>query len=450
MKRNSGIVGPRQLVDNANQPAGVFDTFDAYNMGTLWPDVPQSVRIDLNATSFNEGSTVTATIYITGVNAGQSLNWNIKYISGNSLSTTDFSALNGSFSVPASYVYTLNITISNDSLTEGTESFQIEVKNGSTLLGTSSTFTVADTSTGTPEPTDLYAFTTFTFTNAGISGRLGPTRTDCLNSYDTSTYSWLNNTDYFNVVTQGYQLWTVPKTGNFVFTVIGAAGGTGYFGSFGTPGYGARMVSTLSLTKSQKLIIIVGQRGANSSGSTCGQDGAGGGGTFVFTEGGTCLIAAGGGGGGSYNGSNRDPTRRDAPDSTSGNAGSGTTGGAGGTGGNGGSVQSGSCVSGGGAGAGILTDGATNGQSQAAKTYSSGFTGGEGWNVGGFGGGGGAGTSYAAGGGGGYSGGGGGGLQTCSCTDMGNGGGGGCYSSTAYTYTAQIGTDHGSVTVESL
>jgi hypothetical protein len=297
-----------------------------------------------------------------------------------------------------------------------------------------------------PPAGPLYSFSSFTFTNAGITGRLGPTLADCTSSYNTTTFPWLTDTNFFNVVTQGYQLWTVPDTGLYDITAVGAVGGIGPSPS-GAAGRGAQMKSTFTLTKGDKLQIIVGQAGSGTGGNTCGQDGGGGGGSFVFTSGGTILLAAGGGGGGSNNTFNRDVTRRDAPDSTSGNNGSGTTGGAGGTSGNGGSVQSGSCVQGGGAGAGVFSAGATNGQSNAAATYSQGFTGGLGSFAGGFGGGGGNGVSYAGGGGGGYSGGGGGGLQECSCADMGNGGGGGSYSSTTYTYTANVGTGQGSVTI---
>ena len=430
MRGNNNIIGPLQ-----NTKTGFFDTFDQYNAKRedSWPITAQSCRIELNDTTFDEGDLLTATIYITGVDAGTTLSWVIQIVSGNARTATDFDNLTGSFSVTNNYIYTQEIQIQNDLFTEGAEVFNIAVLSGQEVIGTSLNFTVNDTSTGDPEPSALYDFTSFTFTKGiASSGRIGPTLSTLLSSYDTTTYSWLNNTAYFNVVTQGYQLWTVPADGNYEITVIGAVGGTGRNPSTtGAAGRGARMVSTLSLTKGNKLQIIVGQRGGSGSGS-CGLDGGGGGGSFVFTEGGTCLMAAGGGGGGSNNSFNRDPTRRDAPDSTSGNRGSGTTGGLGGTGGNGGSTQVGSCVSGGGAGAGILTNGASNGGTGGA-TYSQGFLGGSGHSTGfgGFGGGGGAGTSYAGGGGGGYSGGGGGGLQTCSCSDRGNGGGGVSFSTTS-------------------
>ena len=450
MRRNSGLIGSAKTVSLTNA-SGVYDTFDAFlsKKSVVWPVVNASARITLNSTTFNEGQTLIFTIYTSGIDIGTSMSWQINFISGNGLTTTDFSSKSGAFNVSYPYAEQISITINADSLTEGAEVFTVSVSQNSTLLATSTQFTVTDTSTGTPETVALYTFSSFTFTNATISGRTGPTLANCLAAYNTSVYPWLTNTAFFNVVTQGYQLWTVPATGSYQVTVIGAAGGPGYYPS-GSRGYGARMVSTFSLSSGDKLQIIVGQAGGGTANSSCGADGGGGGGSFVFTQAGTCLIAAGGGGGGSNNTFNRDTTRRDAPNSTSGNKASGTNGGLGGSAGNGGSIQTGSCVAGGGAGAGILSAGGNNGGTYAAATYSQGFTGGQGSNFGGFGGGGGAGTSYAAGGGGGYSGGGGGGLDSCSCSDMGNGGGGGSYSATSYVYTAQIGTLDGSVTITKL
>jgi hypothetical protein len=38
----------------------------------------------------------------------------------------------------------------------------------------------------------LYPFTTFTFTSGGTSGRNGPSLATLINSYNGSTYPWLN------------------------------------------------------------------------------------------------------------------------------------------------------------------------------------------------------------------------------------------------------------------
>lgn len=307
----------------------------------------------------------------------------------------------------------------------------------------------------TPSVTSLYTFTTFTFTNAGITGSSGPSLANCLSNYNTGANPWLNDTNYFNV-TGGIQLWTVPETKNYEFTIEGGAGGSAYTGyGYGAFGKSAKFTTTLSLTQGHKIKILVGQMGANGNlSNSCGEDGSGGGGTFIYNDTtSTVLAVAGGGGGAGNNGNNREESLKNASNSTSGNKGSGSTGGAAGTGGNGGSIQSGSCVSGGGAGAGLSTNGGAESGMAAALSFLNGGTGGTISSVsrGGFGGGGARGVNYAAGGGGGYSGGGGGGLQTCSCNDMGNGGAGGSYSiATITSFSNPSSQTHGSCIVTKL
>lgn len=147
----------------------------------------------------------------------------------------------------------------------------------------------------------LYPFTTFTFTNGPATNRNGPTLANLTSSYDTATYSWLTNTAYFNVVTRGLQLWTVPKTGSYQFEVVGAAGGEAS-GSNVNAGYGAKMIGNIALAQGDKINIVVGQRGYPMSPAvTGGFNGGGGGGSFVFraVNNNVPLVAAGGGGGGS-------------------------------------------------------------------------------------------------------------------------------------------------------
>ena len=68
----------------------------------------------------------------------------------------------------------------------------------------------------------LYSFSSHTFTNCGETGRQGPTLAECKSSYDNV---WENDTDLFNVVTQGIQEWTVPITGTYRIEASGAQGG---------------------------------------------------------------------------------------------------------------------------------------------------------------------------------------------------------------------------------
>jgi len=162
---------------------------------------------------------------------------------------------------------------------------------GATISGTS----IYDKSTG------LYGFTSFTFTNANAVNRTGPTLPGLLASYDTGTNSWLNNTNYFNVTTQGIQTWTVPRTGTYQIEVVGAAGGEPFSTNVNT-GFGAKMVGNVSLTQGDKINIVVGQRGYPMSPNVAAgaYNAGGGGGSFVFRNITDLvpLMAAGGGGGG--------------------------------------------------------------------------------------------------------------------------------------------------------
>ena len=160
----------------------------------------------------------------------------------------------------------------------------------------------------------LYDFSSFTFTTAYQTGRTGPTLSNLLSAYNTSTYPWLSDTNNFNVDSsaQGVQMWTVPATGTYRITVAGASGGYSYdTGRTNRVGRGAIVRGDFSFIKGDILRIVVGQRGrpvstSNPDGPSTGYayNSGGGGGSFVFytlsdTE---PLIVAGGGGGGSYSG----------------------------------------------------------------------------------------------------------------------------------------------------
>lgn len=295
----------------------------------------------------------------------------------------------------------------------------------------------------------LYAFTNFTFTNAGVTGYTGPSLAQCITAYNSTTYPWLTNTAYFNMTSNGIQRWTVPTTGSYRFTAKGASGGNNVLNG----GLAAQMVSTFNLNQGDIIQILVGQMGSNGTGNTCGTDGGGGGGSFVATSGGSLLLASGGGGGGASN-SIGQTEFKNAIDGTSGRNGAGGPpyGGTGGTGGAGGTYNTGSCVAVGSTGAGWTGDGSGLGPTNAVSISVGGGTGGftSSSAFGGFGGGGAPGTNYCAGGGGGYSGGGGGGLSACDCRYMGAGGAGGSFSSTTYTFSTLSSAGHGSIFVEKL
>ena len=297
----------------------------------------------------------------------------------------------------------------------------------------------------------LYPFTTHTFTNAGKTGRDGPSLSALQSSSTgygtTGTTSWVGNSNYFNV-SGGIQQWTVPRTGSYRVEIAGAKSGA-------NQGLGVVQVLNLNFTKSEILKICVGQRGGSRHSS---DGGGGGGGSFLVKNNNTLLCASGGGGG-----------FGDATVSGSGGSGAGSNGGAGGSNGGGGVCG----LNGPGqSGAGFSGNGATGSQAQTgsppgdpASSFLNGCVGGRlgtsnggiyDYSVGGFGGGGAgfvnnaSGRFYRSGGGGGYSGGGGGGYNGGNGQSGNGAGGGGSYSLTTVTGSSLNYGDHGYVTITKL
>lgn len=146
----------------------------------------------------------------------------------------------------------------------------------------------------------LYTFTSFTFSPCGATGAYGPTIQQCRSFYATNfpLETWTQNNSFLGMDTSGIQIWTVPRTGSYRFTVAGAAGG---FLSTGNTrgGRGAILTSSnITLNQSAILYIVVGQMGGNGNtgASLITNTGGGGGGTYVFL-GSTLLFVAGGGAG---------------------------------------------------------------------------------------------------------------------------------------------------------
>ena len=297
------------------------------------------------------------------------------------------------------------------------------------LSSFSGSFSFGKRGSGGPPPTpgDLYNFTSFTFTTGNKIGRTGPSLAELLAVYDTTTYSWLSNTSNFNMLTNGIQLWTVPKTGTYRITSRGAQGSAP---ESTTGGRGAVMRGDFSLTAGEKIQILVGQTAPVGVVARVNKSSSGGGGSFVVKYTGVTnivadiLVIAGGGGG---TGSDR-PANADASTTTSGLA--GRLGGAGGTNGSGGTGTGSN-----GGGGGFLTNGTQTG---FGSSFLNGGLGGAinasyAANGGGFGGGGSPtnGVLFRYAGGGGYSGGGAsttfGNLDGSGSTTGHWGGGGGSY-----------------------
>ena len=292
-----------------------------------------------------------------------------------------------------------------------------------------------------PAQASLYAFTSHTFTPCSATGTAGPSLANCISAYSSSSFE--DNVSYFNV-SSGIQIWTVPTSGSYTITAVGAKGGRGYQGVGGT---GASITGTFSLTQGAKLRILVGQSGTDNA----GLNGGGGGGSFVqnnddLNATGILVIAGGGGGGGhnpyavnvnavttnssqpGWNGSSNTSLANPASSGNGGSVFDRSGGGGGGFSGNGASSNVASC---------------NNTCGVGGTAFKNGGTGGTGSYAGGFGGGASGDWNYwtGGGGGGGYSGGSGGYYY-------GGGGGGGSYNSgTSQTNLAASNNATGFVTI---
>jgi len=235
-------------------------------------------------------------------------------------------------------------------------------------------------------PTNLYTFTTHTFTHCSGDTRYGPQLSNALSTYGNIS-PW-NNTNLFNITTRGFQLWKVPKTGTYRITAYGAKGGqeSTSAGSYNnTPGNGAYVRADIALTLNTQVVFIVGQKPPQSTGNY--RSGSGGGATWVlksgtYTNNADVYMVAGGGGGAG-------PRHFNAGTSGSANGSSqGTLGGGGTTHWN---------YNGG--GAGWTADGSpAPPQTRGGKSPANGAMGGSGTTHGGFGGGGSESGDSAAGG----------------------------------------------------
>ena len=92
------------------------------------------------------------------------------------------------------------------------------------------------------------------------------------------------NNRFFDVVRDGFQCLTIPRSGRYKFEVIGA--------SWFEKEPGARIIGEVRLEKGEKITVALGQTGS--------RDGCGNGGTFVVKENGTSdpqplFVAAGAG-----------------------------------------------------------------------------------------------------------------------------------------------------------
>ena len=285
----------------------------------------------------------------------------------------------------------------------------------------------------------------YTFTNAGATGRFGPSQAQLNSAYAGTTLAGQVTSN------SGIQQWIVPTSGLHLIEARGAQGGGG-------GGLGAHITGEFMLTAGETLNILVGQAGL----STDGLHGSGGGGSFVTraphnTNQSILVIAGGGGGRGKTTGCNgchgqaaQNPSNQAGNSGQNGGGGAAAAASPGGNGTTPGADVSGRTWTGG--GGGFFSRGGNfnaNTANSGGQSYISGGLGGlnpggGGTNQpGGFGGGSSAGDRGA--GGGGYSGGGG------ESNNGFNGGGGGSFNSGSNQInTTGVNSGHGLVTITQL
>jgi len=150
------------LTTEGNETVNITVSYSVYG-GNTWGstgtitinDTSQtpSATLSPSANPINEGSTMTFTVTTTNVSNGTTLYWTLENVSN--WESSDQSATSGSFTVSGGSG-TFSFTITSDGYTEGTEQFLARVRVNSTsgtIIGTSATISINDTSTGTPEPT---------------------------------------------------------------------------------------------------------------------------------------------------------------------------------------------------------------------------------------------------------------------------------------------------------
>ena len=285
----------------------------------------------------------------------------------------------------------------------------------------------------------LWSQQSYTFTNCGATGSVGPTA-----AMVNTTYVSTNLNGNVGVTTTGIQTWTVPTSGLYRITALGASSGMSTNSPTRFVGKGASIQGDVNLTAGDVLQILVGQMGPDFTFAA----GAGGGSFVTKTPHNTLasiLVIAGGGGSPSA-----DDDGVSASTTTCGTF--GTNSGPATCGGNGGITFTGNS---GGGGGGFLTNGqgliSGNTYGVGGDAYVNGGKGAAGTAIqGGFGGGGAhnpAGTTACGHGGGGFSGGNGGNR---SLARQGGGGGGSYNNGINQVNSVLTTTGHGKVIITEL
>lgn len=126
MRRNSGIIGPKQNT-TGTAAKGLFDTYDQYNAkkDNAWPHFQINSVTSNNGTNLNENVTSTFTVTTSGAITNIPLKFTIENVSGPALSASDFDNISessgilyGSFTVTSSNSATFDLKPVGDGISE--------------------------------------------------------------------------------------------------------------------------------------------------------------------------------------------------------------------------------------------------------------------------------------------------------------------------------------------
>jgi hypothetical protein len=263
-----------------------------------WVLANQPYKVKVNSTSGLTGTSTTAIGFAVGWTS-PAVNANLDFETGVSMTQTlvgtdggggtnrTFSLAPGSNALPSG----LTLTGSTGAITGTIAANQDGVT-------TSVTFRLTDNNSGlfTDRAINivgvnaLYAFTSHSFTSYissasdGLAGKKdGPTFAEMKTTYTSEI--WEQNPLWFNSITQGYQIWTIPISGTYRIRARGARGGQcapGFTYSANLFGRGAEVQADIYFTRNTKIVIIAGRTGEDprdvSGNSNYGNTGGGGGG----------------------------------------------------------------------------------------------------------------------------------------------------------------------------
>ena len=148
MRRNSGIIGPKQST-STTAASGVYDTFDQYNLKKdgNWPQFQVESVSNSNGTALNEETDNTITVTTSGVPDSTTLYYSIATVSGTALTSADFTIgdVTGNFTVSSNSGSFLLRPVGDD-LSES-NIVKVQIRRGSTsgdILAESENLTIAD------------------------------------------------------------------------------------------------------------------------------------------------------------------------------------------------------------------------------------------------------------------------------------------------------------------